>query len=79
MLASSWGRFNPSPDPYFVDRDGPMNLTQKMLDCVAFIGIRNKKDEFEPRATAFFVRITQDQHKFDHLVTAADAISLRSS
>src|SRR5262245_19789162 len=51
-----------------------MNLSDKVLKSVAFIGIK-KDGRFQPRATAFFVGYKEDEHRFDHLVTAEHVIS----
>jgi hypothetical protein len=61
-------------DPFFVDRWAHMNLSRQILKSVVFVGIK-KNDRFQPRATAFVVRYEEDQHKFDHLVTAEHVIS----
>lgn len=51
-----------------------MNISDKALKAVAFIGIRTG-DTFKPRATCFFVDWTEDQHRFGHLVTAEHVVS----
>jgi hypothetical protein len=57
-----------------VERDARVNLSDKVLKSVAFIGIK-KDGRFQPRATAFFVSYKQEQHSFDHLVTAEHVIA----
>jgi len=75
MLLSGVGHYDRYPDPFFVERDAcAMNLSDKILKCVAFIGIK-KDGKFQPRATAFFMRYMEEQHRFDHLVTAKHVIS----
>jgi hypothetical protein len=75
MLTFRIGNYDQFPDPFFVERNRPlMNLSDKVLKSVAFLGIR-KNGRFLPRATAFFVQWTEDQHRFDHLVTAEHVIS----
>src|SRR6266508_3127203 len=74
MLIARIGRYNDDPDPFFVERDARVNLSDKVLKSVAFIGIK-KDGRFQPRATAFFVSYEEDQHKFDHLVTAEHVIA----
>ncbi|MEP0324621.1 hypothetical protein [Bauldia litoralis] len=51
-----------------------MNLNQRVLQSVAFIGIK-KEGSFTPRATAFFVRYTDGTHHFNHVVTAEHVVS----
>jgi hypothetical protein len=51
-----------------------VNLRGDILKCVAFIGIK-KDGRFQPRATAFVIRYKEDQHDFDHLVTAEHVIA----
>lgn len=51
-----------------------MKLSDRILKSVAFIGVK-RNGRFQPRATGFFVRYEEDQHKFDHLVTAEHVIS----
>lgn len=67
--------FASDPDPYFVDRDADVNLNNRILTSVAFLGIK-KNGRFQPRGTAFFVGYIQDQHRFDHLVTAEHVVSM---
>ena len=69
------GFFDPYPDPYFVvvERE-PVNISEATRKCVAFIGIR-EAGHFQPRATCFFVSYLEDQHSFDHLVTAEHVVS----
>ena len=68
------GGYSRDPDPYFVDRDCGVNITDKALKAVGFIGIKST-GKFLPRATCFFVRQTTEQHRFDHLVTAEHVVS----
>lgn len=68
------GGYDRYPDPYFVDRERSLNITDKALKGVAFVGIR-QAGKFLPRATCFFVRMTQDQFQFGHLVTAEHVVS----
>ncbi|MGH6788370.1 MAG: hypothetical protein ACRECC_01660, partial [Pseudolabrys sp.] len=51
-----------------------MNISDRARKSVAFLGIK-KGGKFLPRATAFFVQCIEDQHRFDHLVTAEHVIS----
>ena len=75
MLAARVGSYTQFPDPYFIRRDtDAMNISDVSRKCVAFLGIR-KNGRFHPKATCFFVRYTEDQHSFDHLVTAEHVIS----
>src|ERR1700730_13738833 len=75
MLCSGIGRYDLFPDPFFVERSAcAVKLSDIALKCVAFIGIK-KDGKFQPRATAFFVRYVEEQHFFDHLVTAEHVIS----
>jgi hypothetical protein len=75
MLSSRIGRFDRFPDPFFVDRGAcAVKLSDIALKCVAFLGIK-KDGKFQPRATAFFVQYEEEQHRFDHLVTAEHVIS----
>jgi hypothetical protein len=75
MLPSGIGRFDRFPDPFFVERGAcAVKLSDIALKCVAFLGIK-KDGKFQPRATAFFVRYMEEQHHFDHLVTAEHVIS----
>lgn len=75
MLIAGIGSYDPKPDPYFVRRDRSLRLTEKILNSVAFIGVKDGQGRFQPRATAFFVQYIQDQHRFDHLVTAEHVVS----
>jgi hypothetical protein len=61
------------PNPFFV-RDAIVNISDDALRSVAFIGIR-KDGKFLPRATCFFADWIEDQHHFDHLVTAEHVVS----
>jgi hypothetical protein len=75
MFRARIGHYDQFPDPFFVELDrGVMNISDKTLKSVAFLGIR-KNGRFLPRATAFFVQWTEDQHRFDHLVTAEHVVS----
>jgi hypothetical protein len=74
MLIDRIGGYDQNPDPYFVDRDGDMNISDKALKAVAFIGVK-KSGRFWPRATCFFVQQLEDQFWFRHLVTAEHVIS----
>ena len=51
-----------------------MNISDAALRSVAFLGTM-ERGKFIPRATCFFVQIIEDQHRFDHLVTAEHVIS----
>lgn len=68
------GGYDRDPDPYFVDRERKLNITDRALKGVAFIGIR-KGGVFLPRATCFFIRISQGGFQFGHLVTAEHVVS----
>lgn len=72
--SKAFGSYCRHPDPYFVERDGAVNLNQRILKSVVFIGIK-EGGRFKPRATAFLVRYTDEQHHFIHLVTAEHVIS----
>ena len=75
MIPHRIGRYDQSPDPFFLVRgDRAVNISEAALKSVIFIGIR-KDGIFQPRATAFFLRYREDQHQFDHLVTAEHVVS----
>ena len=74
MLLTRIGQYDTYPDPFFVERDEAVNLSSKVLKCVAFLGIK-ENGRFHPRATAFFVSYEEEQHKFNHLVTAEHVVS----
>jgi hypothetical protein len=75
MLPARIGYCSENPDPFFIERDGGnVNISDKALKSVAFLGIM-KDGQFHPRATAFFVEWTENQHRFDHLVTAEHVVS----
>jgi hypothetical protein len=75
MLPCRIGLYPENPDPFFVERDGGhVNISDKALKSVAFLGVM-KDGQFQPRATAFFVQWTENQHRFDHLVTAEHVVS----
>jgi hypothetical protein len=73
MLSPSISRYDPIP--YFVRRDISVRLADLILKSVAFLGFKDAQGKFQPRATAFFVQYIQDQHRFDHLVTAEHVVS----
>jgi hypothetical protein len=74
MLAPKIGGYDRNPDPYFADGERGVNISDKALKSVAFIGIR-KDGKFLPRATCFFVNYIEDQRSFDHIVTAEHVVS----
>lgn len=75
MFSPRIGQYDRFPDPFFLERGSTVvNISDKALKSVAFIGIR-EAGQFQPRATAFFVQWTEEQHRFDHLVTAEHVVS----
>lgn len=74
MLYARVGRYSENPDPCFVERDSrSVNISEATRKCVAFLGTR-EDGVFHPRATCFFVSYLEEQHRFDHLVTAEHVI-----
>jgi hypothetical protein len=68
--ADFWIRgYDPNLVPYFVDREPHLRISNKAADSV------EQKGSFRPKATCFFVQAIQDQHRFDHMVTAEHVVS----
>lgn len=74
MIVAKIADYDDYPDPYFVVRDRVVDISDEMRKCVAFLGTR-ENGKFVPRATVFFVSYMQDQHQFDHMVTAEHVVS----
>jgi len=47
MFATAVGAYDTHPDPFFVERDRAVNISDKTRKCVLFIGIK-KRGRFQP-------------------------------
>jgi uncharacterized protein YuzE len=64
------------PDPWFVRRGlADMRVPDELLRCVVFIGIKDARGRFKPRATGFIGAINDLSHRWQYLVTAEHVVS----